>query len=154
MLILSDWVLIRVNAWIRPFIWGCKMETVSRNACYFKILDGGTNLINFKLKAQALCLAGMVSIINLPCDSSFFLCKYFAGRLMSSLRPMRAHLRDNSSPSAAHPSLLHRSCLDTLSAVGNCDVTAKALYCKLSSIGSSRQFFIGNGLKSLGQVSL
>ena len=111
------------------------METVSRNTCYLKILDGGINLINFKLKAQALCLAGMVSIINSPCDSSFLLCKYFAGRL-SSLRPTWAHLRDNSSPSAALPSLFYRSCLDTLLAVGNCDLTAKALYCKLLSIGS------------------
>ena len=97
----------------------------------------GINLINFKLKAQALCLAGMVSIINSPCDSSFFLCKYFAGRLMCSLRPTWAHLRDNSSPSAALPCLIYRSCLDTLSAVGNCDLTAKALYCKLLSISSS-----------------
>ena len=115
---------------------------------------GCINLINFKLKAQALRLAGMVSIINSPCDSSFFLGKYFAGRPTSSLRPMWAHLRDNSSPSAALPSLFYRSCLDTLSAVGNCDVTAKALYCKLLSSGSPHQFFIGNGLKSLGQVSL
>ena len=127
MLILPDWVLIRVNALIWPIIRGCKMETVSRNTRYLKILDGGTNLINFKLKAQALCLARTVSISNSPCDSSFFLCKYFAGRLMSSLRPTWAHLRDNSSPSAALPSLFYRSCLVTLSAVGNCDVTAKAL---------------------------
>ena len=109
------------------------METVSRNTCYLKVLDGGINLINFKLKAQALRLAGMVSIINSPCDSSFFLCKYFAGRLMSSsVAPC-----DNSSPSAALPSLFYRSSLDNLSAVGNWDVTVKALYCKLLSIGSS-----------------
>ena len=113
------------------------METVSRNTCYLKILDDGTNLINFKSKAQALCLARTVSISNSPCDSSFFLCKYFAGRLMSSLRPAWAHLRDISSPSAALPSLFYHSCLVTLPAVGNCDVTAKALYCKLLSIGSS-----------------
>ena len=137
------------------------METVSRNTCYLKILDGGINLINFKLKAQALCLAGMVSIINSPCDSSFFFCKYFAGRLMSSLRPMWAHLRDNSSPSAALPSLFYRSCLDTLSAVGNCDLTAKALYCKLLSIGSSPPIlhqlwaqFIGSGFSLNGHWSL
>ena len=160
-LILPDWVLTRVNALIWPFIWGCKMETVSRNTCYLKILDGGINLINFKLKAQALCLAGMVSIINSPCDSSFFFCKYFAGRLMSSLRPTWAHLRDNSSPSAALPSLFYRSCLDTLSAVGNCDLTAKALYCKLLSISSfppilHRQWaqVIGSGFSLNGHWSL
>ena len=82
------------------------METVSRNTCYLKILDGGINLINFKLKAEALCLAGMVSIINSPCDSSFFFCKYFAGRLMSSLRPTWAHLRDKRCSSLSLLSLL------------------------------------------------
>ena len=33
-LILPDWVLTRVNALIWPFIWGCKMDTLSRNTCY------------------------------------------------------------------------------------------------------------------------
>ena len=113
------------------------MEKVSRNTCYLKIMDGDINLMNFKLQAQALRLAGMVSIINSPCDSSFFLCKFFAGRIISSLRPMWAHLRDSSSPSAASPSLFYHPCLDTLSAVGNCDANAKALYSKLLPIGSS-----------------
>ena len=114
-------------------------------------MDGGINLINIKLKAQALCLAGMVSIINSPCDSSFFSCTYFAGRLLSSLRPTWAHLRDNSSPSAALPSLFYRSCLDTFSAV----------YCKLLSIRSSppilhRQWaqVIGPGFSLNGHWSL
>ena len=80
---------------------------------------------------------------------------------MSSLRPTWAHLCDNSSPSAALPSLFYRSYLDTLSAVGNCDLTAKALYCKLLSIGSSptilhRQWaqVIGPGFSLNGHWSL
>ena len=39
-LILSEWVLTWVHALIWPFICGCKIETVSRNTCYLKILDG------------------------------------------------------------------------------------------------------------------
>ena len=79
---------------------------------------------------------------------------------MSSLRPTY-HLRNNSSPSAPLPSLFYRTCLDTLSAVGNCDLTAKALYCKLLSISSSppilhRQWaqVIGPGFSLNGHWSL
>ena len=59
-------------------------------------MDGDINLTNFKLKAQALRLAGLVSIINSPFDSNFFLFKYFAGRITSSLRPTWDHFRDGS----------------------------------------------------------
>ena len=73
---------------------------------------------------------------------------------MSSLRPTWAHLRDNSSPSAALSSLFYRSCLDTLSAVENCDLTAKVFIVNFYRLVRPRQFSIDNGLKLLGQVSL
>ena len=37
-LIIPDWVLTQVNALILPFIWESKMETVSRNTFYLKIM--------------------------------------------------------------------------------------------------------------------
>lgn len=40
---------------------------------------GGVNICNFDLKARALRLAGMVSVLDSPDDSSFFLCTYFVG---------------------------------------------------------------------------
>ena len=72
---------------IWPFLWGSKMETVSRNTCSLKLKFEGVNLDNLVSKAQALRLAGMASVLNSPDDSSFFLCKYFLGRRLSSLRP-------------------------------------------------------------------
>ena len=80
---------------------------------------------------------------------------------MSFLRAIWADLYDNSSPSTSLPSLFYRSCLDTLSAVGNFGVTAKALYSKFLSIRSSpsilhRQWtqVIGPGFSLNGHWSL
>ena len=40
-------------------------------------------------------LAGLAGTLDSPRDSSFFLCKYFVGRRLSSLRPCWFFLRDN-----------------------------------------------------------
>ena len=48
------WVLGRVDALIWPFLWGSKIETISRNTCSLKVKHGGVNILNFRLKAQAL----------------------------------------------------------------------------------------------------
>ena len=71
-LTLPAWVTVRVNALIWPFLWGSKMERVSRKT-FLKPKDGGINVINLPLKAQALTLAGMASVLNSPEDSSFFM---------------------------------------------------------------------------------
>ena len=42
---------------------------------------GGVNIFNFELKAQAVCLAGIASVLDSPDDSSFFPCKYFVGQV-------------------------------------------------------------------------
>ena len=78
-LTLPVWVTARVNALIWPFLWGSKMETVSRNAFFLKPKDGGINVISLPLKAQELRLAGMASVLYSPADSSFFMPKYFVG---------------------------------------------------------------------------
>ena len=79
------------------------METVSRNTFFMKPKDGGINVISFPLKAQALRLAGMASVLNFPDDSSFFMPKYFVGRRFSCLRTEWLSLCDNSAPSAVFP---------------------------------------------------
>ena len=71
-LIVPTWVTARVNALIWPFLWGSRMETVSRNTLFLKPKDGGINVISLPLKTQALRLAGMASVLNSPEDSSFF----------------------------------------------------------------------------------
>ena len=160
-LTLPKWVIARVNALIWPFLWGSKMETVSRNTCFLKLKFGGVNLDNLVLKAQALRLAGMASVLNSPDDSSFFLCKYFLGRRLSSMRSEWSSLRDNSSPSASSPTPFYEDCLDTLSRVGDSALVCKTLYQKLLSINSSppilpRQWsqVIGPGFSLDGHWSL
>ena len=110
-----DWVFHRVNQLIWPFLWGSKIETVSRNTCYLPAPSGGLNVVNLKLKCMALRLSSIFSTINLLEDSSFFLCKYFLGSLLAPLRPEWRSLRDNSSPSAAHPTRFYVECLSIIS---------------------------------------
>ena len=63
------------------------METVARNTCYLKVKGGGINLLNFRMKCQAIRVAGMIStLVNLS-DSSFYLCRFYVGRRLSTLRP-------------------------------------------------------------------
>ena len=136
-LTLPEWVLARVKSLVWPFLWGSKIETIARNTCYLGLKAGGVGIINLKLKCQALQLAGMVSILDTPVDSSFFLSKYFIGRRLSSLRPQWSHLRDNLSPSAAFPTSFYTACLDTLSLVRDSDLSSKAIYKKLLTFSSS-----------------
>ena len=73
---------------------GSRMETVSRNTCSLDVKVGGLGICNLKLKCQALLLSLIVSTILYPDDSSYFLCKYFIGRRLSSMRVEWAGLRD------------------------------------------------------------
>ena len=63
------------------------METVARKTCFLQLKDGGLNLVNLKLKGQALELAGLASTRSDSNDPSFFLCRLFVGRRLSSLGP-------------------------------------------------------------------
>ena len=160
-LTLPAWVTARVNALIWPFLWGSKMETVSRNTFFLKPKDGGINVISLPLKAQALRLAGMAYVLNSPEDSSFFMLKYFVGRRLSCLRTEWFSLRDNSAPSAVFPTPFYEACLDTLSRVGDSALFSKVLYKKLLSVESSppilhRQWslVIGPGFSLDGHWSL
>ena len=74
-LTLPAWVTAHVNALIWPFLWGSKMETVSRNTFFLKPMDGGINVISLPLKVHALRLAGMAFVLNSPEDSRFFMPK-------------------------------------------------------------------------------
>ena len=131
------WVLGRVDALIWPFLWGSKIETISRNTCFLKVKHGGVNIVNFRLKAQSLRLAGMASTLNSPEDASFFLCKYFVGRRCSFLRPEWFFLRDNSAPSANSPTAFYEACLETYRKAGNSELSSKILYTRLLAIDAS-----------------
>ena len=82
---LPSWVFSRVNTLVWPFIWGSKIETVSRNTCYLLVLSGGLNIVNLEFKCIALCLSSINSLVDLRDDSSFYLRKYFIERLLARL---------------------------------------------------------------------
>lgn len=109
-----SWVFLRVNSLIWPFIWGCKIETVSRNTCYLPALSGGLNIANLELKCIALRLTSVISTITLLDDSSFFLCKYYIGRPLASFKVEWAFLRNNLSPSASKLTGFYDNCLEHL----------------------------------------
>ena len=134
---LPTWVIARINGLIWPFLWGSRIETVSRNTCYLPFKSGGIGLSNLLLKSQALKLAAMVKILDFPVDTNFFLCKYFVGRRLSTLRSQWAFLRDNSVPSAILPTPFYLGCLDTLAKIGSCELISKRIYASLLSLSSS-----------------
>ena len=79
-LIMPVWVLTRVNQLIWPFLWGSRIETVSRKSCCLSLRSGGLNVCDLRLRCEALRVAATVATVDNPDDSSFFLCKYFIGR--------------------------------------------------------------------------
>ena len=81
-----NWVVSEVNNLIWPFLWRCRMETVSRQSCYQPFLKGGLGIFNFKIKADALKLASIISLCSNADSKSFYLIKYFFGAYLSSFR--------------------------------------------------------------------
>ena len=128
-LIIPPWVIPHVNQTIWPFLWGSRMETVSCATCFLKPAFCGIGVCNLLLKADALMLGSLVMIINSDEDRSFFLCKYFVGRRLSTSGPHWKYLRDNSSPSAALPTPFDASCLKTLALLEETTaLTSKKIY--------------------------
>lgn len=127
---MPSWVFSRINSIVWPFLWGCKMETVACSTCYLKIKDGGISLLNLGLKCQALRVAGMISVINDVLDSSFYLCRFYVGRRLSSLRPEWLSLSSNLIPNAVLPTSFYSDCFKILSSVRLDDDTcnSKVIY--------------------------
>ena len=75
----TKWVISEVNNLIWPFLWGCRMETVSRQSCHQPFLKGVLGIINFKIKADALKLASVVSNCCNADSKSFYLIFSFSG---------------------------------------------------------------------------
>lgn len=150
-----SWVFSRVNSLIWPFIWGSKIETVSRNTCYLPILSGGLNIANLELKCIALRLTSVISTITLLDDSSFFLCKYYIGAPLASFKADWVFLRDNLSPSASKLTGFYDNCLkhlrnfDTL-VRSDAPLSTKVFYSHLLAKRSSSPLLSGAWVALLG----
>ena len=151
-LLVPPWVFARINTIVWPFLWGCRMETVARNTCYLKVKDGGINLLNLRLKCPALRVAGMISaLVNLT-DSSFYLCRFYVGRRLSTLRSEWRPLTSNLVPNAVLPTKFYSECVSVLSSLrlGNEDLNSKNLYKLLLSKESSPPLLSGHWTPVLG----
>ena len=137
-LLLPEWVSRRVNQLIWPFIWGSKIETVSRKSCLCSVPEGGLGHTNFPRKCEALRVSSLVATLNDPDDKSFFLCKYFAGWHLARFLPQWLPLRDNSSPHSFNPPSFYSSCISILSRLDLTFIplTTKAIYNALNKNSS------------------
>ena len=111
------WVVSELNNLIWPFLWGCRMETVSRQSCYQSFLKGGLGIVNFQVKADALKLASIVSLCCNADSNSFYFIKYFFGSRLSSFRSEWSFLWDNSSPSTHSLTPFYSNCLSVLTSL-------------------------------------
>ena len=134
-LILPGWVAARVNSLLWPFIWGSRIETVSRKTCCLLSKAGGLNLVHLGWKSESLRLASVLSTLDSADDSYFSMCKYFIGGRLSTLHEHWSKLRDLSTPCAATPTLFYLSCLAILDKIiGRCDeFSSKKIYRALMS---------------------
>ena len=110
------WVISDLNNLVWPFLWGCRMETVSRQSCYQPFLRGGLGILNFQIKADALKLASIISLCNAD-SKSFYLIKYFFGPRLSSFCSEWRPLWDNSSPSTFSLTPFYTNCLSVLTSL-------------------------------------
>ena len=121
---IPKWVVSEVNNLIWPFLWGSRIETVSRQSCHQPFLKGGLGIINLQLKADPLKLASVISLCTKAVSKSFYLLKYFFGSKLSSFRSEWGFLRDNSSPSAQFLTPFYSNCSSVVTGL------RKILYCQ------------------------
>ena len=98
-LCVPKWVISKINNLVWPFLWGSRIETVSRMTCHQSLGKGGLGIFNFQTKSDSLKLASLICNLEDRESKSFFLTKYFLGSRLASCRPEWRSLRDNSTPS-------------------------------------------------------
>ena len=82
---LSKRVVSRYNKLVYPFVWGTKIETVSRKSLTFPLNQGGLSLVELITKCKALKVAATVSITANPDTDDHYLLKYFVGTQLARL---------------------------------------------------------------------
>ena len=95
-LCVPKWVISRINNLVWPFLWGSRIETVSRMTCHQSLGKGGLGIFNFQTKSDSLKLASLISILDDRESKSFFLTKYFLGSRLAFIdnSPRQLHSKD------------------------------------------------------------
>ena len=109
-LCVPKWVISKINNLVWPFLWGSRIETVSRMTCHQSLGKGGLGIFDFQTKSDSLKLASLICNLEDRESKSFFLTKYFLGSRLASCRPEWRSLRDNSTPSAQNLTPYYEKC--------------------------------------------
>ena len=136
-LTLPEWVIRKVNRIIWPFLWGLKIETVTRSSLSCSVSEGGLGIVNLPLKCDSLRVSALLATIRDP-DKCYFLCKYFVGWHLARFDPQWLSLRDNPSHSSFESNPFYSFCLSVMSRfdVINTLPSCKAIYCALNKVSS------------------
>ena len=105
-LCVPKWVISKINNLVWPFLWGSRIETVSRMTCHQSLRKGGLGIFNFQTKSDSLKLASLISIFDDRESKSFFLTKYFLGS--------RLAFSDNSTPRTQNLTPYYEKCFSIL----------------------------------------
>ena len=124
---LPKWVVSRYNKLVYPFVWGSKIETVSRKSLTPPFTKGGLALVDLITKCKALKIAATVSIAANPDTDDHYLLKYFIGSQLARLGTEWSHLRDNSTPSALTPTKFYDCVLRAITDL-NAQVNTQAAF--------------------------
>ena len=113
-LCVPKWVISKVNNLVWPFLWGSRIETVSRMTCHQSLGKGGLGIFNFQTKSDSFKLASLICNLEDRESKSFFLTKYFLGSRLASCRPEWHSLCNNSTPSTQNLTPYYEKCFSVL----------------------------------------
>ena len=127
-LCVPKWVISKVNNLVWPFLWGSRIETVSRMTCHQSLGKGGLGIFNFQTKSDSLKLASLICNLEDRESKSFFLTKYFLGSRLTSCRPEWHSLCNNSTPSTQNLTPYYEKCFSVLTTLRGI-VSTTCIYC-------------------------
>ena len=127
-LCVPKWVISKVNNLVWPFLWGSRIETVSRMTCHQSLGKGGLGIFNFQTKSDSLKLASLICNLEDRESKSFFLTKYFLGSRLIPCRPEWHSLRNNSTPSTQNLTPYYEKCFSVLTTLRGI-VSTTCIYC-------------------------
>lgn len=154
------WVETRFKKLVYHFLWGSKIEPVSRQTLLAPIKEGGLGIIDFSSKSKTLKVSLVLDIATRSATKDFFLLKYFIGSQLARLRPEWSYLRDSSGPSALTPTGFYEHSLKSITDLesripdkSNFKYNSKICYLKFLQVTVTapllpyrRRAFIGPGL--------
>ena len=126
-------------------MFGLFYGAVACNTCYLKVKDEGINLLNLRMKCQALRVAGMISTLA-------NLCRFYVGRRLCTLHSEWRSLASNLIPNAVLTSKFYSDCISVLTCLCLVDenLNSKVFYNLLLSKESSSPFLSWHWTPVLG----